>query len=46
MIEPHSVHAGESAVSKITGAWPTFSRSSPSMSAQLQPLVAPQLMHL
>ena len=27
MIEPHSVHAGESAVSKIIGAWPTFTRS-------------------
>jgi hypothetical protein len=33
MIEPHSVHAGESAVSKITGACPTLSRSSRDASA-------------
>jgi hypothetical protein len=28
MIEPQSVHAGESAVSNTTGAWPAFSLAS------------------
>ena len=33
MIEPQSVQAGESAVSKMTGAWPTASRSARSFAA-------------
>ncbi len=33
MIEPQSVQAGESAVSKTTGAWPTASRSARSFAA-------------